>query len=60
MPQNPECYSKYASVLISMVNEMDVFHRILSGILAGRDTVIGLSVLALGKVISKKGIMIFS
>ncbi|XP_064311609.1 choline transporter-like protein 3 [Phalacrocorax carbo] len=47
VPQNPECYSKYASVLISMVNEMDVFHRILSGILAGRDTVIGLSVLAL-------------
>ncbi|NXI07779.1 CTL3 protein, partial [Irena cyanogastra] len=47
VPQNPECYSKYASVLISMVNEMDVLHRILSGILAGRDTVIGLSVLAL-------------
>ncbi|KAJ7405596.1 solute carrier family 44 member 3 [Willisornis vidua] len=47
VPRNPECYSKYASVLISMVNEMDVFHRILSGILAGRDTVIGLSVLAL-------------
>ncbi|XP_038000541.1 choline transporter-like protein 3 isoform X3 [Motacilla alba alba] len=47
VPQNPECYSKYASVLISMVNEMDVFHRILSGILAERDTVIGLSVLAL-------------
>uniref|UniRef100_A0A8C3TUL2 Choline transporter-like protein n=1 Tax=Catharus ustulatus TaxID=91951 RepID=A0A8C3TUL2_CATUS len=54
VPQNPECYSKYASALINMVNEMDVFHRILSGILAGRDTVIGLSVLALGKVLSKK------
>ncbi|XP_064003374.1 choline transporter-like protein 3 isoform X4 [Pogoniulus pusillus] len=47
VPQSPECYSKYASVLISMVNDMDVFHRILSGILAGRDTVVGLSVLAL-------------
>ncbi|NXJ14855.1 CTL3 protein, partial [Odontophorus gujanensis] len=47
VPQHPECYSKYASVLINMVNQMDVFHRILSGILAGRDTVIGLSVLAL-------------
>uniref|UniRef100_A0A8C6JM80 Choline transporter-like protein n=1 Tax=Melopsittacus undulatus TaxID=13146 RepID=A0A8C6JM80_MELUD len=47
VPQNPECYSKYASVLISMVNEMDVCHRILSGIFAGRDTVIGLSVFAL-------------
>ncbi|XP_062437423.1 choline transporter-like protein 3 isoform X5 [Rhea pennata] len=47
VPQNPECYSKYASVLINMVNEMDALHRILSGILAGRDTVIGLSVLSL-------------
>ncbi|XP_030135057.4 choline transporter-like protein 3 isoform X2 [Taeniopygia guttata] len=47
VPQNPECYSKYAPLLIRMVNEMDVFHRILSGILARRDTVIGLSVLAL-------------
>ncbi|XP_067157001.1 choline transporter-like protein 3 isoform X1 [Apteryx mantelli] len=47
VPQNPECYSKYASVLINMVNEMDALHRILAGILAGRDIVIGLSVLSL-------------
>ncbi|XP_064371957.1 choline transporter-like protein 3 isoform X3 [Dromaius novaehollandiae] len=47
VPQNPECYSNYASVLINMVNEMDALHRILAGILAGRDTVIGLSVLSL-------------
>uniref|UniRef100_A0A8C6YVW7 Choline transporter-like protein n=1 Tax=Nothoprocta perdicaria TaxID=30464 RepID=A0A8C6YVW7_NOTPE len=53
VPQNPECYSKYASTLINMVNEMDALHRILAGILTGRDTVIGLSVLSLGKVINK-------
>uniref|UniRef100_A0A8C8SAJ6 Choline transporter-like protein n=1 Tax=Pelusios castaneus TaxID=367368 RepID=A0A8C8SAJ6_9SAUR len=47
VPQNPECYSQFASVLINAVNEMDVFHRVLSGIMAGRDAVIGLSVLAL-------------
>nr|XP_025036002.1 choline transporter-like protein 3 [Pelodiscus sinensis] len=47
VPQNPECYSQFASVLINGVNEADIFHRILSGIMAGRDTVIGLSVLAL-------------
>ncbi|XP_065411653.1 choline transporter-like protein 3 isoform X3 [Chrysemys picta bellii] len=47
VPQNPECYSQFASILINVVNEVDVFHRILSGIMAGRDTVIGLSVLAL-------------
>uniref|UniRef100_A0A8B9P4A4 Choline transporter-like protein n=1 Tax=Apteryx owenii TaxID=8824 RepID=A0A8B9P4A4_APTOW len=51
VPQNPECYSKYASVLINMVNEMDALHRILAGILAGRDIVIGLSVLSLGKIV---------
>ncbi|CAM5135132.1 unnamed protein product [Eretmochelys imbricata] len=47
VPQNPECYSQFASILINVVNEVDAFHRILSGIMAGRDTVIGLSVLAL-------------
>ncbi|KAG9483114.1 hypothetical protein GDO78_009192 [Eleutherodactylus coqui] len=46
VPQNPECYSKFASVLIDVINEVDFFHRILSGIMAGRDNVVGLSVLA--------------
>ncbi|KAJ1173377.1 hypothetical protein NDU88_005213 [Pleurodeles waltl] len=48
VPQNPDCYSRFASILINVVNEVDVFHRILSGIMAGRDNVIGLSVLAVG------------
>nr|XP_020644356.1 choline transporter-like protein 3 [Pogona vitticeps] len=47
IPQNVECYSQFASVLINMVNEVDIFHRILGGIMTGRDTVIGLCVLAL-------------
>lgn len=46
VPQNPDCYSKFASVLIDVINEVDFFHRILSGIMAGRDNVVGLSVLA--------------
>ncbi|KAM4720633.1 choline transporter-like protein 3 [Rhinophrynus dorsalis] len=46
VPQNPDCYSRFASVLINVVNEVDFFHRILSGIMAGRDNVIGLSILA--------------
>uniref|UniRef100_A0ABM5G8U7 Choline transporter-like protein n=1 Tax=Pogona vitticeps TaxID=103695 RepID=A0ABM5G8U7_9SAUR len=55
IPQNVECYSQFASVLINMVNEVDIFHRILGGIMTGRDTVIGLCVLALGdaQVISR-------
>ncbi|XP_075038413.1 choline transporter-like protein 3 [Mixophyes fleayi] len=46
IPENPECYNHIASVMINVVNEMDFFHRILSGIMAGKDNVIGLSVLA--------------
>ncbi|CAJ0964896.1 unnamed protein product [Ranitomeya imitator] len=46
VPQNPDCYSKFASVLIDVINEVDFFHRILSGIMAGRDNVVGLSILA--------------
>ncbi|KAG8436779.1 hypothetical protein GDO86_007747 [Hymenochirus boettgeri] len=48
IPQNPDCYSRFASVLIDVVNEVDFFHRILSGIMAGKDNVIGLSILAVG------------
>ncbi|XP_069823827.1 choline transporter-like protein 3 isoform X2 [Dendropsophus ebraccatus] len=46
VPQNPDCYSKFASVLIDVINEVDFFHRVLSGIMAGRDNVVGLSILA--------------
>ncbi|KAB0364145.1 hypothetical protein FD754_008301 [Muntiacus muntjak] len=43
IPQTPECYSLFASVLI---NDVDYLHRILSGIMSGRDTVLGLCILA--------------
>ncbi|XP_072500168.1 choline transporter-like protein 3 isoform X2 [Notamacropus eugenii] len=44
IPQTPECYSKFASVLI---NDVDTLHRILSGIMSGRGTVLGLCILAI-------------
>ncbi|GAB5575278.1 choline transporter-like protein 3 [Prionailurus iriomotensis] len=44
VPQTPECYSLFASVLI---NDVDTLHQILSGIMSGRDTVLGLCILAL-------------
>ncbi|XP_047373646.1 choline transporter-like protein 3 isoform X5 [Sciurus carolinensis] len=44
MPQTPECYSLFASVLI---NDVDTLHRILSGIMSARDTILGLCILAL-------------
>uniref|UniRef100_A0A8D0TRB1 Choline transporter-like protein n=1 Tax=Sus scrofa TaxID=9823 RepID=A0A8D0TRB1_PIG len=43
VPQTPECYSLFASVLI---NDADTLHRILSGIMSGRDTILGLCILA--------------
>ncbi|XP_019523742.1 PREDICTED: choline transporter-like protein 3 isoform X2 [Hipposideros armiger] len=45
IPQTPECYSLFASVL---VNDVDTLHRILSGIMSGRDTILGLCILSLG------------
>ncbi|XP_015450845.1 choline transporter-like protein 3 isoform X1 [Pteropus alecto] len=44
IPQTPECYSLFASVLI---NDVNTLHRILSGIMSGRDTILGLCTLAL-------------
>ncbi|KAM6217105.1 choline transporter-like protein 3 [Rhynchocyon petersi] len=44
IPQTPECYSLFASVL---KNDVDTLHRILSGIMSGRDTVLGLCIFAL-------------
>ncbi|KAF6293789.1 solute carrier family 44 member 3 [Rhinolophus ferrumequinum] len=44
IPQTLECYSLFASVL---VNDVDTLHRILSGIISGRDTILGLCILSL-------------
>ncbi|XP_005388836.2 PREDICTED: choline transporter-like protein 3 isoform X2 [Chinchilla lanigera] len=44
IPQTPECYSLFASVLI---NDVDMLHQILRGIMSGRDTILGLCILAL-------------
>lgn len=45
IPQTPEGYSLFASVL---VNDVDTLHRILRGIMSGRDTILGLCILSLG------------
>uniref|UniRef100_J3S8E2 Choline transporter-like protein n=1 Tax=Crotalus adamanteus TaxID=8729 RepID=J3S8E2_CROAD len=47
VPRNHKCYSNFAPVLIDVVNEVDFFHRILGGLMAGRDTVTGLCILSL-------------
>lgn len=45
IPQTPEGCSLFASVL---VNDVDALHRILRGIMSGRDTILGLCILSLG------------
>ncbi|XP_006005756.1 choline transporter-like protein 3 [Latimeria chalumnae] len=47
VPQNPQCYSQFVGTLVSVVNEMDFFHRIIGGIMASRDNIIGLCILSL-------------
>ncbi|KAJ6658402.1 hypothetical protein lerEdw1_020106 [Lerista edwardsae] len=47
VPRNAECYSRFTTVLIDVVNEVDIFHRVLSGVMARRESVIGLCILAL-------------
>ncbi|KAG8511076.1 Choline transporter-like protein 3, partial [Galemys pyrenaicus] len=44
IPQRPECYSAFASVLI---NDVDTLHQMLSGIMSARDAILGLCALAL-------------
>ncbi|KAM5256380.1 choline transporter-like protein 3 [Ctenodactylus gundi] len=44
IPQTPECYSLFASVLI---NDVDTLQQVLSGIMSARDTILGLCILAL-------------
>uniref|UniRef100_F6RU03 Choline transporter-like protein n=1 Tax=Monodelphis domestica TaxID=13616 RepID=F6RU03_MONDO len=44
IPQTPECYSVFASVLI---NDVDSLHRTLSGIMSWKDTILGLCILAI-------------
>ncbi|MGH0132666.1 UNVERIFIED_CONTAM: hypothetical protein FKN15_050032 [Acipenser sinensis] len=46
IPQTPECYSQFVPVLINVVNEMDLFHRIIAGIMTSKDSIIGLCALA--------------
>ncbi|XP_039591249.1 choline transporter-like protein 3 isoform X1 [Polypterus senegalus] len=46
VPQNPECYRQFVPVLVGTLNEVDFFHRMIAGIMASKESITGLSLLA--------------
>ncbi|MBN3292865.1 CTL3 protein, partial [Polypterus senegalus] len=52
VPQNPECYRQFVPVLVGTLNEVDFFHRMIAGIMASKESITGLSLLAAGAAFS--------
>ncbi|XP_078416941.1 choline transporter-like protein 3 isoform X3 [Cetorhinus maximus] len=46
VPQSPACYAHFLTVLINVVKESDFFQRIIGGIMANKEYIIGLSFFA--------------
>ncbi|GCB63397.1 hypothetical protein scyTo_0014616 [Scyliorhinus torazame] len=46
VPRSPACYSHFLTVLINVVKESDFFQRIIGGIMANKEYIIGLSFFA--------------
>ncbi|XP_067846063.1 choline transporter-like protein 3 [Heptranchias perlo] len=42
VPQSPDCYSHFLTVLINVVKESDFFQRIIGGIMASKTYIVGL------------------
>ncbi|XP_041064340.1 choline transporter-like protein 3 isoform X2 [Carcharodon carcharias] len=46
VPQSPACYAHFLTILINVVKESDFFQRIIGGIMANKEYIIGLSFFA--------------
>ncbi|XP_007885310.2 choline transporter-like protein 3 [Callorhinchus milii] len=46
VPQRPDCYSRFLSILINIVNESDNFQRIIGSIMVSKESIVGLCFLA--------------
>ncbi|GCC30982.1 hypothetical protein chiPu_0009436 [Chiloscyllium punctatum] len=46
VPQSPACYSHFLTVLINVVKESDFFQRIIGGVMANKEYIVGLCVFA--------------
>ncbi|XP_074136151.1 choline transporter-like protein 1 isoform X3 [Sminthopsis crassicaudata] len=46
-PVNISCYAKFAEALITFVNDNSVLHRLISGVMASKEIILGLCLLSL-------------
>lgn len=44
------CYTKFAEAVVTFVGDNSVLHRLIAGVAASKEIIIGLCVLALGNV----------
>lgn len=52
MPADISCYSKFAEAFISFVSDNSVVHRVVAGVMTSKEIIMGLCLLALGKIIN--------
>jgi len=48
-PVDVSCYAKFAEAVVTFVGDTSVLHRLIAGVAASKEIIIGLCVLALGK-----------
>lgn len=51
-PVNISCYAKFAEALITFVSDNSVLHRLISGVMASKEIILGLCLLSLGNCFS--------
>lgn len=48
-PLDVSCYAKFAEAVVTFVGDNSVLHRLIAGVAASKEIIIGLCVLALGE-----------
>lgn len=47
------CYAQFAEAFVTFVSDNNMLHRVIAGVMASKEIIMGLCVLALGTVHSK-------
>ena len=48
-PVDVSCYAKFAEAVVTFVSDNSVLHRLIAGVMASKEIIIGLCLLALGE-----------
>lgn len=48
MPVDISCYSKFAEAVVTFVSDNTILHRLIAGVVASKEIIAGLCLLALG------------